>query len=161
MTEAFLPLIDTNGGRIVNVGSGAGPMYVKKLEDQATIDFLSSGKPNWAELEAYASKMVQELDMGLGVYGLSKAIVHKYTEIIARENPSLMVSAVSPGFIDTNMTKGFGATKTPDDGALPIIHCLVGDLKESGCYYGSDCERSPLHYMRNPGEPVFTGYAKL
>ena len=29
MTEAFIPLIDPNAGRIVNLGSGAGPMFVK------------------------------------------------------------------------------------------------------------------------------------
>ena len=30
MTEAFIPLLDTTSGRIVNLGSGAGPMFVKK-----------------------------------------------------------------------------------------------------------------------------------
>ena len=29
MTDAFLPLLDPNEGRIVNLGSGAGPMYVR------------------------------------------------------------------------------------------------------------------------------------
>ena len=31
------------------------------------------------------------------VYGLSKAVMHKYTEISAKENPKLMISVVSPG----------------------------------------------------------------
>lgn len=30
MCDAFIPLLDQEHGRIVNVGSGAGPMYVKK-----------------------------------------------------------------------------------------------------------------------------------
>ena len=28
MSDAFIPLIDSSAGRIVNLGSGAGPMYV-------------------------------------------------------------------------------------------------------------------------------------
>ena len=29
--------------------------------------------------------------------------------------------------------------------------------EESGWYYGSDGVRSPLHFMRNPGEPAYDG----
>ena len=29
MTDAFVPLLDSTRGRIVNVGSGAGPMHVQ------------------------------------------------------------------------------------------------------------------------------------
>ena len=29
--------------------------------------------------------------------------------------------------------------------------------EESGWYYGSDGARSPLHFMRNPGEPAYDG----
>ena len=30
MTEAFLPMLDATSGRVVHLGSGAGPMFVKK-----------------------------------------------------------------------------------------------------------------------------------
>ena len=50
MSEAFIPLLDAANGRVVNLGSGAGPMYVKK-QDQATITFLSTQTVTWAELE--------------------------------------------------------------------------------------------------------------
>jgi len=33
MSEAFIPLIDPSVGRIVNLGSGSGPLYVKSLKD--------------------------------------------------------------------------------------------------------------------------------
>jgi len=33
MTDAFLPLLDPNSGRIVNVGSGGGPMVFKNLSE--------------------------------------------------------------------------------------------------------------------------------
>jgi len=71
----------------------------------------------------------------------------------------MKISSVAPGFIDTNFTKGFpGAKKTPEQGAIPLIHGLFSDLKVSGLYYGSDCVRSPLHAVRMPGKPEFTGY---
>ena len=38
-------------------------------------------------------------------------------------------------------------------GLLPREHGIVGN----GWYYGSDGIRSPLHYMRNPGEPEYDG----
>ena len=45
-------------------------------------------------------------------------MVHKYTEVSARENPSLKVNSVSPGYTDTNMTRGvnmgLGAKQTPE-----------------------------------------------
>ena len=52
MTEAFLPMLDSTSGRVVHLGSGAGPMFVKK-QDEATITFLSTQAITWAELEKY------------------------------------------------------------------------------------------------------------
>ncbi len=49
-------------------------------------------------------------------------------------------------------------TKTPEEGTLAIKHCLFAAAPaESGHYLGSDAIRSPLHYMRNPGEPAYDG----
>ena len=43
-------------------------------------------------------------------------------------------------------------------GTLAIKKCLFDMPKEeSGWYYGSDGVRSPLHFMRNPGEPAYDG----
>lgn len=156
MSEAFIPLINPAGGRIVNLGSGAGPMFVVK-QDKAKQDFLGPEKPTWAELETYMKETVGNVD-NFGAYGLSKAVMHKYTEISAKENPTLMISVVSPGFVDTALCKGFGAKLTPEEGTKSTIHCLFTDLEASGLYFGSDALRSPLHVTRNPGDPAFTGY---
>ena len=48
--------------------------------------------------------------------------------------------------------------KTPEEGCQPILHCLFTDLKGSGWFYSLDLKRAPLHFMRYPGEPEFTGY---
>merc|ERR1712032_494574 len=96
---------------------------------------------------------------GFAAYSLTKAILHKYTEISARENPTLKVSVCTPGFSATNkIVKRMGARRTPEEGAESTLHCLFAELEGSGFYYGSDCVRSPLHFMRHPGEPAFTGY---
>ncbi len=88
---------------------------------------------------------------------MSKATMHMYTAFLACIYPNLKISAVSPGFIDTAMTKGFGATLKPEEGTVSIKHCLFNTLNGNGWYYGSDALRSPLNYLRNPGEPEFKG----
>jgi hypothetical protein len=60
------------------------------------------------------------------------------------------------GFIATKLTEGYGATKSPDEGTVSIRHGLFG-AAVSGWYYGSDAVRSPLHFIRNPGEPAYDG----
>ena len=80
-----------------------------------------------------------------------------YTKVFAREHPTITTSCCSPGFIATNMTKGYGASKTPAEGTPAIRKCLFEPLEGNGWYYGSDGLRSPYHYMRNPGEPVYDG----
>jgi NAD(P)-dependent dehydrogenase (short-subunit alcohol dehydrogenase family) len=77
----------------------------------------------------------------------------------ARLWPNLKINGCTPGYIETNMTKDFQGNKKPvEEGTVSIKHCLFADLDGNGWYYGSDAVRSPLHYMRSPGEPAFTGY---
>jgi hypothetical protein len=63
----------------------------------------------------------------------------------------------SRDFINTKMTAGFGAQKSPDEGTVAIKKLLFEPLSGNGWYYGSDGMRSPYHFMRNPGEPVYDG----
>ena len=77
--------------------------------------------------------------------------------ILARNHPNVLVSCCSPGFVDTHMTEGMGATKPASEGTHSIMKCLFDELKGSGFYYGSDGLRSPLKGMRNPGEPEYNG----
>ena len=46
-------------------------------------------------------------------YGLSKACIAAYTMILARTNPRIYSSTITPGFIQTAITKGMGAKLTP------------------------------------------------
>lgn len=155
VVDKFLDLLDPEKGRIVNLGSGAGPNYVSgcSLEDKKILCSPESVTFDFIE-EHWRRKMKTG---GSNVYGLSKALLACYTGILAREHPNILSSCVSPGFINTQMTEGFGASKSPEEGTLSIRHCLFEELEGNGWYYGSDALRSPYHYMRNPGEPVYDG----
>ena len=80
--------------------------------------------------------------------------------LLAAQHPALHASCLSPGFIATAIVKGYGATKSPEEGTVSLRHCLLApDLPvgSSGWFWGSDAERSPLHALRNPGDPPYDG----
>jgi len=151
--EHFHDLLDEENGRIVNLCSGSGPMHVggSSIEDKKVL--CSPESVTWEYIEQHAKEKLNSSD----VYGLSKALLACYTGLLARDFPHLTASCVTPGFIDTQMTAGYGASKTPEQGTLPIMHCLFEQLEGNGWYYGSDAIRSPYHFMRSPGEPVYDG----
>lgn len=153
VVENFMDLLDQEKGRIVNLGSGSGPSYVRGCRDEEKKILCSPETTTWDWIEAHWKQKISSSD----VYGLSKALLACYTGILAREHPNILSSCVTPGFIDTQMTSGWGASKTPDKGTAPIKHVLLDDLDGNGWYYGSDGKRSPYHFMRNPGEPVYDG----
>lgn len=173
--EAFLPLLDPQGGRVVNITSASGPNFVRGCNDVRTA-FLTDPGVTWAQLQAFmqeclaldGSDAFDEAGLGGGnLYGLSKAVANAYTLALARENPGLKVNACTPGFIETDLTHGYVEAsgrsaqdmgmKPPREGAKTPVHLLLGELNGNGWYYGSDAERSPLHRYRSPGDPPYDG----
>eukprot|EP00558_Chaetoceros_sp_UNC1202_P002261 CAMPEP_0197261146 /NCGR_PEP_ID=MMETSP1429-20130617/84396_1 /TAXON_ID=49237 /ORGANISM="Chaetoceros sp., Strain UNC1202" /LENGTH=274 /DNA_ID=CAMNT_0042725403 /DNA_START=18 /DNA_END=842 /DNA_ORIENTATION=+ len=152
--EQFLPLLDEEKGRIVNLGSGSGPMYVSGRSNEDKQMLCGADTTTWEQIEQHAK---DNLNGDNDIYGLSKALVACYTGLFARDHTNILASCVTPGFIDTQMTAGWGASKSPEQGTMALRHCLFGDLEGSGYYYGSDGVRSPYHFMRNPGEPPYDG----
>lgn len=153
--EAFLPLMDEQVGRIVNLGSGSAGSYVQSLGQTDEARTMMKDDITMDEIIAHVNTHKDTASMG--GYGLSKAALAQYTKVFARENPNILTSCVSPGFIATNMTQGFGASKTPQEGTVPLLKLLFEPVKGNGWYYGSDAVRSPYHFMRNPGEPEYDG----
>jgi NAD(P)-dependent dehydrogenase (short-subunit alcohol dehydrogenase family) len=155
----FLPLIDEKCGRIVNVGSGGGPSFVSnirnKKDKQRYLEPMSE-----SQIEDEISKILSTND-DYAAYSGSKALLACYTMELANNHPNLMISIITPGYIKTAMTKGAGATKEPHEGTLCLKKVLFEDLPSSGWFWGSDGLRSPLHWMRNPGEPEFDGVVDL
>jgi NAD(P)-dependent dehydrogenase (short-subunit alcohol dehydrogenase family) len=151
VSEAFLPLLP-EAGRVLNVSSTAGPTYLvgRPLEEQ---QLLTSPDLTLEQLDAYVaagydSSAVPEALLavpGMTAYLFSKACMNAYTAILARENPHLAVAAVCPGFIDTAINKGMGATATPDEGAAPLKRMLFEKNIGQGWFYEADCKRAGPH----------------
>ncbi|CAE8704491.1 unnamed protein product [Polarella glacialis] len=153
--DAFLPLLCASTGRVVNTASASGPMFVARSSDKHR-QILTDPDVSWEQIEELMNEAVAK-PKGMEPYGFSKACLNAYTRFLARKHPKLIINSVSPGFIDTDITRGMGATKRPDEGTKAAIFCLMGDVKGSGCYYGSDCVRSPLDRYREPGSAAYAG----
>jgi len=158
--DAFVPLLAA-GGRVVNLGSGLGPGWMSRASE-AQKATLCSPDVTWEQVVALAAADLASQGQGqngakgsgMNAYGLSKAALMSLTTILARSG--VVASTVSPGFVDTNMTKGFGAPLTPEQGTASIRHALLAELKGNGFMYGSDCLRAPIDASRDPGDPEYT-----
>mmetsp|Transcript_10988 Transcript_10988/g.23288 ORF Transcript_10988/g.23288 Transcript_10988/m.23288 type:complete len:122 (+) Transcript_10988:255-620(+) len=108
------------------------------------------------DIESEIGKIESKNDASEAYRG-SKALLACYTMDIAKQYPNFMVSIVTPGWIKTAMTAGSSASKEPHEGTVSLKKCLFEELPNSGYFWGSDGLRSPLHYMRNPGEVEYDG----
>jgi len=131
VTEAFIPIIESPGGRIVMISSAAGPNWVAKCSRDMQ-DLLVNKDVTFSEVEETVLKpylkikedtlsddrKLEELEKiglndsgfaGAG-YGVSKACVNVYTMELAKRFPKLLVNACTPGFIETDLTRPFAET---------------------------------------------------
>ena len=174
--EAFLPLLDDERGRIVNISSASGPNFVAACSEKRQ-KVLTNPEVTWEKVESLMAECL-ELDAGVGAfqsaglgdgspYGLSKACLNAYTIALAREHPNLMVNACTPGFIETDLTRPYAerqgvapeelGMKPPEEATKAPLFLLFGEPGGSGWYFGSDAERSPLDRYRSPGDPPYRG----
>jgi NAD(P)-dependent dehydrogenase (short-subunit alcohol dehydrogenase family) len=165
--EAFIDLLP-DGGRIVNITSASGPMFVSTCTPERQ-RFFQDANVTLAQLRSFIDECSRLRDedfaaRGLAdgnAYGLSKACANLYTLILARTHPRLRINACTPGYIETDMTRPHANTtgrspaemgmKPPSAGARAPMHLLFGDIEGTGHYYGSDAVRSPLDRYRAPG----------
>jgi len=188
--EAFLPLLQKNKGRIVQISSAAGPSFVSKCS-RTNQDIFVNKEVTWAEVEqrfilpfltVLEDKSLDEeqkkaslANKGLGdsPYGMAKACVNAYTIELSRRNPTLLINACTPGWIQSDLTLPYAKKmgKTPEElgiapvekGTVACNYLMMGDLEsditgyQSGRFYGSDAVRSPLHKYRSPGTEPYDG----
>mmetsp|Transcript_3529 Transcript_3529/g.5172 ORF Transcript_3529/g.5172 Transcript_3529/m.5172 type:complete len:283 (+) Transcript_3529:33-881(+) len=169
VNDAFSSLLQRPGGRIVNVASASGPYFMmscrnanlkKSLKDplQYLANNPKSRSNGMEELDALAKAGSSNGDDD--AYGFSKALLNAYTVLHAQQEPDLIINSITPGYIATDLTKGMGATKPPSKGAIPPVWLLMSkeiETMPTGRFYGSDCQRSPLHEYRDPGSPPYDG----
>ena len=173
--DAFVPLLQESGGRVVNITSASGPKFVEQCSPERQA-MLINPKVTWDDIDGVLRECLsleqpgQFAARGFGegsAYGLSKACANAYTVLLANECPQHTVNACTPGYIETDMTRPMaqaqGVTprqmgmKPPAAGTASAIFLLFGQPEGSGHYYGSDALRSPLDRYRAPGSPAFTG----
>jgi len=191
VTEAFLPLLlKKQGGRVVQISSAAGPSYVAKCSSDIQTMFVNK-EVTFAEVEERVIRpflkikentglsddqktdALEKVGLGSAEYGCAKAALNSYTTETSRKFPGLLINACTPGWISTDLTKGYAeksgkspaemGMKSTDDGAKAAVYLMMADLEaeipgyESGRFYGSDAVRSPLHKYRSPGAPAYEG----
>jgi len=163
VSEAFLPLLDPEKGRICNVASASGPNFVRGL-DAAGKALFTSRTTSWEELEAELKRYSALTDFEGIAYGLSKAAVNTWTMQFASDNLNVRINSCSPGYILTDLTAGMGASTKPEDSNCHVapLYLLFGDdlphpEVNKGRYYGSDAIRSPIDVYRGPGDPPYVG----
>jgi carbonyl reductase 1 len=163
VNDAFGKFLLRPGGRIVNIGSASGPIYINALPATSPVKTLLA-KP-WtipggiAEIDQMAKDATSILPKDGNSYGASKAFLHAYTVVHAKTEKDLLINVVTPGYIATDLTAGYGATNPPSQGAIPPCYLMMDDdfipTAQTGRYYGSDCVRSPLDVYRGPGDAPY------
>ena len=171
--DAFIPLLAPSIGRVVNVTSASGPIYLAGSSEEVK-KLLTNPDVSWTEIEKFMSeclKLESERTTDWGgdwsAYGISKACTNAYSIYLAKKNPNLTINACTPGFIETDLTRPMAESngktpaemgmKSPEEGVSASVFLLMGNPSGSGHYYGSDCVRSPLDKYRSPGDPPYTG----
>ena len=112
--DAFIPLLDPAAGRVCNIASASGPNFVRGLDSEQTALFTSPST-TWDELKATLDRYAAVSDYEGIAYGLSKAALNVLTMQQAAAHPNLQINSCSPGYILTDITRGMGATKTPEE----------------------------------------------
>lgn len=145
MCQAVLPLMQPQGGRIVNLSSTGSSLnsYSKPMQHRfRTIERLDDLE---SLMQEYENAVEQGRDTEAGFpsgrsYGVSKAATNVLTRVLAQENENLVVNCCCPGWVNTDMGNQVGrAPKTPEEGARIPVKLAFGDIeKVSGRYWANN-----------------------
>jgi NAD(P)-dependent dehydrogenase (short-subunit alcohol dehydrogenase family) len=164
VTEAFLPLL-REGAHVVNVSSGAGTRMAGSLSetDRAALDAA-----NVRTLRQIVARLAHAVAAKEGaarpgetpIYGLSKAALNWYTQLVARQAPNLCVNACSPGFCRTEIAgANVEYTREPKDAALgadvvvKLLHSEIGRGSTGAFFKEVSKPGTPLDAARSVVEP--------
>eukprot|EP00747_Dinoflagellata_sp_TGD_P046779 gnl/TRDRNA2_/TRDRNA2_144628_c0_seq1.p1 gnl/TRDRNA2_/TRDRNA2_144628_c0~~gnl/TRDRNA2_/TRDRNA2_144628_c0_seq1.p1 ORF type:complete len:310 (+),score=47.72 gnl/TRDRNA2_/TRDRNA2_144628_c0_seq1:105-1034(+) len=135
LTEALLPMLAT-GASVMMVGSGLGdlkwlsPKYQRLLTKAQTI-------PDLNKIANRSIDLLSTEHSWVGPYGLSKALLHRATEVFASDSrfkeKRIVVNAVCPGWVSTDM----GSDQAPISVEEGAGHILERALRFEANYTGT------------------------
>lgn len=152
VTDAFLPIITKDTGKVVVVSSGIGAWYMDLLPS-ATRDLLSDvDGVNWDEIvewkddwtvfkdgegEGKAKSKLEWVPLETGpfylAYGASKALINAWARSYAVQHPDRQIVTVCPGYCSTDMNQ-FSGVRPPARGAESIVWPVFGQTKQGAFY---------------------------
>ena len=148
MCEFFLKdgkMATNPGARIVNVSSIASEQvsrYSPELQAKfhapdLTLDGIELLASEY--LRAAESKGLSQSGWGhADSYSVSKVCMNAMTQVLARENPKLLINCCCPGWVDSDMGNQVGRPpKSLEDGAKIPVRLAVGNIKETGKYWSN------------------------
>lgn len=130
-------MIEPKKSRVVFVASDLG--VPKILEDKPEVlGIISKYKHSEfteSSLESILEKLEQQRDSetesgawAKNYYALSKLFLSLHVKVLANLFPDYSFCAITPGFTDTDMTKGMNAPRTPEDAAEHICSLALQEL---------------------------------
>lgn len=95
--------------------------------DQVLNEFLKDLKEGSSQAKGWPSYW--------GPYCVSKAAVTAYTRLLAKKYPKMLINAVCPGWVNTDLS-GHSGPLTPEEGARsPVRLALLPDNGPSGLFF--------------------------
>jgi NAD(P)-dependent dehydrogenase (short-subunit alcohol dehydrogenase family) len=131
LCDALVPKLP-EGARVVLVSSGLGELACFTRGEAAQI----KGALNREQLQQVAGGFVKGWMEGAGgpsPYAVSKALLNRYTQILAAEHPALRINAVCPGWVRTDMG-GKQAPRNVAEGAAGILWAATQATETGGFY---------------------------
>ncbi|XP_051137012.1 (+)-neomenthol dehydrogenase-like isoform X2 [Andrographis paniculata] len=144
-TETLLPLLRlSDSPRIVNVSSTMGKLGgihnkwakgvlgdMDNLTEEGIDEVLNEFLKDFKE----GSDGAKGWPTYWGPYCVSKAAVTAYTRLLAKKNPGMLINAVCPGWVRTDLSGGSGTLK-PEEGARSAVRlALLPDDGPSGLFF--------------------------
>ena len=127
-------------GRVVFISSGGGRLNMRRMSETRREQLLSAatGALGWEDIASLADTFTREYEdaaaaqvesspqpfmspsgLWLQSYGFSKACLAAYCQVLQREQPSLLATTCSPGWVQTEMSStytGDAQLRTIDEG---------------------------------------------
>ncbi|XP_074263288.1 (+)-neomenthol dehydrogenase-like [Silene latifolia] len=147
-TKALLDLLKlSDSPRIINVSSLSGLLsYIKNERIRGVLDNVDELTED--KIDEIVKEFLIDFKEGtftekgwipaLAAYFASKAVLNAYTRVVAKENPSIIVNCLCPGFIATDIN-GFAGDLPIEEGAGRVVRqALVPHGSPSGLYFIND-----------------------